>query len=123
MKHVLALIALSALALPAIAGAQTPAAHTGAHTTDTMKPGVISKSTEYVREGKTIDKITCRDFVATEDKFKPETLSYAVGYGKHGHAKDAVVDVGGIEKMVPVVVSSCNAHPTDSLLARLSTIR
>ena len=119
MKYVLALVALSALSLPAMASA----APQGAMGSGTMASGAMSKSTEYVREGKTIDKITCRDFLTTEDKFKPETLSYAVGYGKHGHAKDAVVDVGGINRMVPVVVQSCNAHPTDSLLARLATMR
>ena len=70
------------------------------------------KSVEHVRSGKAIDKITCRDFPAIEDRIKSETLSYGIGFGARGHPREAVVDVGDIEKRVPVMVQNSTALPT-----------
>ncbi len=68
---------------------------------------------------KQVEQITCREFVAIDDEFKPQVVSYALGYDHAKRPDAAVIDVSGVEKAVPVVVSSCRARPTETLLQRV----
>lgn len=69
---------------------------------------------------KLTETITCRDFVQMREEFKPTVVSYALGYT---HAKQPQLDavyVGGVARLVPVLVQSCRARPTETLLQRIS---
>ena len=68
---------------------------------------------------KTTEKITCREFIALRDEFKPQIVSYTLGYDRAKRPDAAFIDVAGIDKIVPVLVSSCRAKPEQSLLQRI----
>jgi len=66
-----------------------------------------------------VEKITCREFVALDDVFKPQAVSLALGYDRAKHPEAEVVDVTGIDRVVPVIVTSCRARPRETLLQRV----
>ncbi len=68
---------------------------------------------------KPTEKISCSEFIALDDEFKPEAVSFVVGYDKAKRPEAKDIDVAGIEKVVPVLISSCRAAPTETLLQRL----
>jgi len=68
---------------------------------------------------KPIEKITCRDFIALDDVFKPQAVSLALGYDRAKHPDAEVVDVTGVDKVVPVLITSCRARPSETLLQRV----
>jgi acid stress chaperone HdeA len=61
-----------------------------------------------------VDRMTCEDFVALEDSFKPVAVSWAIVYGEDGKPESAGVSVEGIERMVPVIVEACQTTPKQS---------
>src|SRR5262245_20604589 len=65
---------------------------------------------------KPLGKLTCEEFLAFEDTFKPKVVYWAVAYGKGGKAESAVLDVEGTEKAIPVIIEKCKAAPKDPLL-------
>jgi acid stress chaperone HdeA len=80
--------------------------------------GVITTS-RTEQHGKQIDKITCREFLGLEQQFQPQAISYAIGYDKAKKPEDAVFDVSGISRIVPVVQKSCKTTPQLTLLQRI----
>jgi len=63
---------------------------------------------------KPLGKMTCEDFLAVEDTFKPKVVYYAVAYAKGGKPEAAVVDVEGIDKLTPILIEECKAKPKES---------
>lgn len=63
---------------------------------------------------KPLGKMTCADFIAFEDSFKPKVVYWAVAYGQGGKPESAGVNVAGIEKMIPVLIDACNKAPKES---------
>jgi len=68
---------------------------------------------------KPIEKITCREFIALDDVFKPQAVSLALGYDRAKRPGAEIVDVTGIDRVVPVIVTSCRARPSETLLQRV----
>jgi len=68
---------------------------------------------------KPAETITCREFIALDDEFKPHVVSYALGYDKGTRPDAEVIDVTGVNKVVPIIITACQDHPDDSLLARI----
>lgn len=71
---------------------------------------------------KTVESITCHDFVELRDTFKPQAVSYAIGYTKAKHPEIDLVDLSGVERAVPVIVQSCKAKPHETLLQRVRAL-
>ena len=65
---------------------------------------------------KPLAKLTCEEFLAYEDTFKPKVVYWAVAYGKGGKPEAAVLDVEGTEKAIPVIIEKCKAAPKDPFL-------
>ena len=63
---------------------------------------------------KPLGKMTCEDFLAVEDTFKPKIVYWAVAYGKGGKPEAAVLDVEGTEKVIPIVIEVCKKAPKES---------
>ncbi len=101
-----------AVAVPAVAQTQKDTLKV------TEKRGVVA-TTEMLKSGKNIEKITCKSFNALDESFKPQAVGYAVDYGKRARPKDFVMDVSGVEKITPVVIDTCKAHPERPLLDRV----
>ncbi len=68
---------------------------------------------------KTAEKITCREFLALDDQFKPTAVSFVLGYDKAKRPEARDVDVAGVDSIVPVIVDTCRARPTETLLQRI----
>jgi acid stress chaperone HdeA len=65
---------------------------------------------------KPLGKLTCEEFLAYEETFKPKVVYWAVAYGKGGKAEAAMLDVEGTEKVIPVIIEKCKAAPKASFL-------
>jgi len=70
---------------------------------------------------KAVEKMTCEDFVALEDSFKPDAINWAVAYGEDGKPESAGVNVEGIQQIVPVVIEACQKTPKESFLQKVKT--
>lgn len=55
--------------------------------------------------------MSCEDFVALEDVAQPRVVYWSEGFDKDGGAPDAVVDIDGTDKLVPVLVQECKETP------------
>lgn len=71
---------------------------------------------------KKVEDITCHDFIAMQDQFKPQAVSYAIGYNKAKHPDVETVDVSGVERDVPVIISSCKERPAETLMQRIRAL-
>lgn len=99
-------IAVASMLIFASTGAFAQAQRSGA----TTRNGVVT-SHQFVKTRSGEKEVSCRGFVGLEDKFKPSAVSYAIGYNRAKHPEDAVVDVSGVNSLVPVVVSTCVTTP------------
>ena len=63
---------------------------------------------------KTVETMTCEDFVGLEDSFKPDAVYWAIAYGADHEPESAGVSGEGIERMVPVIVEACQTTPEQS---------
>ena len=68
---------------------------------------------------KPLGKLTCEEFLAFDETFKPKVVYWAAAYGKGGRAENAVLDVEGTEKVIPVIVEKCKAAPKASFLKQV----
>ncbi|UZK66296.1 HdeA/HdeB family chaperone [Sphingomonas sp. M1-B02] len=89
-----------------------------AQSTTSARNGVIT-TTRIERNGKQIEKVTCREFLALREDFRPQAISYAIGYDKAKKPEDAVLDVAGIARLVPVIQKTCRTTPQLTLLQRI----
>jgi hypothetical protein len=104
---------IAALVATSIAGATVASAETV-----TAHHGVI-KTTRTEMHGKQIEKVTCREFLALQEQFQPQAVSYAIGYDKARKPDDAILDVSGIARAVPVIQKSCRTTPQLTLIQRI----
>ncbi len=70
---------------------------------------------------KAVEKMTCEDFVALEDSFKPHAINWAVAYGEDGKPESAGVNVEGIQQIIPVVIEACQKTPKESFWQKVKT--
>jgi acid stress chaperone HdeA len=63
---------------------------------------------------KPLAKMTCEDFIGLDETFQPKAIYWAAAYAKGGKPEAAVLDVDGIESVVPVVVEECRKAPKAS---------
>lgn len=68
--------------------------------------------------GKSVVKMTCQDYLALDDTFKPKFIYYAVGHGKKGNP-EAILDVAGTDKIQPELDQYCKANLTKSAYAHV----
>lgn len=106
------LAAATSASLASAAFAQTPE---GAVTTD--RNGVMHTTTLF-KTGKHLETVTCAQFNALDESFKPQAITYAANYGPRGKAHPTET-VSGVERFTPEVVSACKARPGDHLLGHV----
>ena len=63
---------------------------------------------------KPLGKMSCADFLAFEDHFKPKVVYWAVARSQSGKPESAGVNVAGIEKIVPIIMEKCKKAPKES---------
>jgi acid stress chaperone HdeA len=82
-----------------------------------LATALIGGSTLAYAQGgskKPLGKLTCEEFLALDDTFKPKMVYWAAAYGKGGKPEAAVLDVEGTEKVIPVIIEKCKSAPKDS---------
>lgn len=113
-----ALLSVAAIAAtltsPALAQ-QHPKA--GAH----VKNGVET-SHQFVQTRKGGEEVSCEDFLGVADRSKPLVLSYVLGVNKGRDPKIDVVDVGSVQRLIPVIISTCRSRPHGALRDTVSTV-
>ena len=70
---------------------------------------------------KPLAKLTCEEFLAVEESFKPKVVYWAAAYSKGGKPEAAMIDVEGTEKLIPVIIEKCKAAPKDSFYQKVKT--
>ena len=107
---------IAALALMLSVGAgQAQSTSTG--TTGARSPG-SAKVNELAK--KPVADVTCEEFNAIEDTFKPNVIAWAAGYRQGQKKPDAVaVDIQGVDQITPVVVDACAKAPTSSFWSKV----
>jgi len=63
--------------------------------------------------------MSCAEFLALDDVVKPKVVYWAVGYNSEGKPKEAVVDVEATERLIPAIVTACQAAPKQSFWDKL----
>jgi len=63
---------------------------------------------------KQLGKMSCEDFLAVEDNFKPKVVYWAVARAQSGKPESAGINVEGTEKMIPVLIDTCKKAPKES---------
>ena len=63
---------------------------------------------------KPLGKMTCEDFIALDDSFKPKMVYWAVAYGQGGKPESAGINIEGTEKIVAALGEACKKAPKES---------
>lgn len=71
---------------------------------------------------KSIDKITCQEFVALDETYQPAYVAWAWGYSQGQSDPSAVVvDVDGVTEITPYVVEECQQEPKASFWSKVKS--
>lgn len=57
----------------------------------------------------------CSDYVGVQESYRPTVLGFAAAVNQKGDIKDAVLDVDGIAKVQPEVLTYCKENPKIAL--------
>ncbi|KMM85159.1 HdeA/HdeB family protein [Pseudomonas taetrolens] len=66
-----------------------------------------------------VSQWTCEDFLAVDDSFKPTAVGLGEVVNKSGKVEDAVLDVDGVEKITPLIVTACEKDQKTSFVQKL----
>ncbi|MDE0879792.1 MAG: HdeA/HdeB family chaperone [Sphingomonas bacterium] len=114
-KIALSLVAAGTIAAGTIAGVSIADAQS--------KPRVVEKASvagpdgmmskvELLKAGKRLETISCRDYNALDEIYRPQAVVYAANFGPKGKAHPTIT-TDGVENIIPVVTASCRARPGD----------
>lgn len=85
-----------------------------------LSVGFLAFTTAYATdnsksvEKKALDKITCEQFLAVEDVYQPKVIYWAVAHAQKGKPGNAIVNIEGTEKIIPIVIDACKKEPKAS---------
>lgn len=76
----------------------------------------------YAAENKKpVKSWTCEDFLALDESFKPTAIGFAEALNKKDKPEDAVLDVDGTEKVIPLVIEACKQNPKESFAQKVKS--
>ncbi len=70
---------------------------------------------------KPVKSWTCEDFLALDESFKPTAIGFAEALNKKDKPEDAVLDVDGTEKVIPLVIEACKQNPKESFAQKVKS--
>lgn len=104
--------------------ANTDTSTTTSSTTDNSQTSVTAPSATDATQTSTSQatpaqklkmlKMTCEQFTAIDESFKPKVIYWAIGHMKGKKSSEGVVDVEGVDRIVPVVIDECKQNPKQS---------
>lgn len=66
-----------------------------------------------------VSKWTCADFLAVDESFRPTAVGLGEAVNKTGKVEDAVLDVDGVAKITPLIVTACEKDQKTSFVQKL----
>lgn len=66
-----------------------------------------------------VSKWTCEDFLAVDESFRPTAVGLGEAVNKNGKVEDAVLDVDGVAKITPLVITACEKDQKTSFVQKL----
>lgn len=92
---------------------QATAATSPTDASQTSTTTTVSKTTTTTTGQKVkLGKMTCREFIALDESFRPKIIYWAVGHMKGKQAE--MFDVEGTDRLIPMIVDECTAKPDQS---------
>jgi acid stress chaperone HdeA len=89
-------------------------------TSTSLEAGVATApSTKVDSTKKTLDKVTCEDFLGFDEVIQPKYVIAAAAHAKGGEPKNVVIDVVETETLVPVLIEECTKTPKESFFDKL----
>lgn len=70
---------------------------------------------------KPVAQWSCQDFLEVQESFKPQVIYWVEALNKKGKPREAWIDVGGTETMIPVVIENCKKQPNSNFLDSVKT--
>ncbi|MDX5986216.1 HdeA/HdeB family chaperone [Sphingomonas echinoides] len=104
-----------------MAALATPACSQSTAKNIQVKNGVVTTD-QFVKTRKGGQEISCEDFLDIENKYKPQAISYIIGYNKARNPSVKAIDISAVDTLTPVIVSTCKSHPKGSLHDTVSTV-
>jgi hypothetical protein len=65
--------------------------------------------------------MSCKEFLSLDEITRPRVIYWAEGVNRTGRPEDAVIDIGSINRLVPIVTEQCREQPTASFWDKLKT--
>jgi acid stress chaperone HdeA len=85
-----------------------------------MLSALALTSTAYAANNtKPVNSWTCEDFLAVDDSFQPVAVGFAEALNSKNKPEDAVLDVDGIEKVTPMIITACKEDPKQSFKVKV----
>ncbi|MEB0204265.1 acid-activated periplasmic chaperone HdeA [Pseudomonas sp. CCC3.1] len=82
--------------------------------------GLVAMSTLAQADAKQpVSKWTCADFLAIDESFRPTAVGLGEAVNKSGKVEDAVLDVDGVAKITPLVVTACEKDKSTGFVQKL----
>jgi len=63
---------------------------------------------------KSVDRWTCKEFLAIDDQRKPEIVYWTTAYGRGGKPESIAVDVDDTDTLTAIIVNECQRAPKAS---------
>ena len=84
--------------------------------------GLVALSTLAQAETKQpVSKWTCADFLAVDETYQPIAVGLGEAVNKKGQVEDAVLDVDGVAKITPLVITACKETPKESFVQKIKS--
>ncbi|MDI2091209.1 acid-activated periplasmic chaperone HdeA [Commensalibacter oyaizuii] len=68
---------------------------------------------------KPVNKWACKDFLMLDSSYRPTAVAFAEGITKKDKVVDPMLDVQGIERVVPIIVQECTDNKNDNFVAKV----
>ena len=68
-----------------------------------------------------VAKWTCADFLAVDETYQPIAVGLGEAVNKKGQVEDAVLDVDGVAKITPLVITACKETPKESFVQKIKS--
>ena len=73
-----------------------------------------AKAAARTSKGTKPAKMSCEEFLALDEVTRPKVVYWAEGFSRHGKPEGVVVDTEATDRVVPMLVESCQKEPKAS---------
>ncbi|CDZ76206.1 putative acid stress chaperone HdeA precursor [Legionella massiliensis] len=78
-------------------------------------------SSDSATKAKQANRMTCEEFLALDEVYRPKVIYWTAGKVKKGNTEDINVLISGTEKLVPEIIEECKKNPKESFWQRVKS--